>query len=218
MMNILMMGVQGAGKGTQGKRVASHFHLAYICTGDIFRDEYARKTDFGIKAHEYWGSGGLVPDDMTIGMIQDSIRTTAGSVLDGFPRTIRQAEALEAARFTIDHVIELSLPDPVAIDRLSYRRICLCGQEYGLARTPEVAGACDACGKTLVAREDDTPEKIIKRVVEYHAKTKPILNFYALRGIMHRVEAAQHPDKVFEDILGYLMQGPTRAYPAIKPE
>ncbi len=212
-LNILIMGVQGAGKGTQGKRLAEHFHLTHISTGDMFREEYyIKQSEFGKQAYSHWGTGGLVPDDLTIMMIQQRLEYAQGCVLDGFPRTIGQAQALDAAKFPIYHVIDLQLHDDVAITRLSHRRLCSCGQEYGLARVPKTAGFCDACNTPLKIREDDAPEKIAKRVADYHTKTQPILDFYRPRGIVYEVNAHQEPNNVFSDIVNHWQKGTTRRY------
>ena len=199
-MNILLIGPQGSGKGTQGRIIAQQYGLAHISSGDMFRDEYALGTDLGIKAHVYWNKGQLVPDELTLTMILKRLEGVNGCVLDGFPRTVPQAEALEKA-LKLDYVIELDQPKQVTIDRLSSRRQCDNNHVYGTARPVPASGLCEDCSKPLKQREDDAPQKIEQRLNEYHIKTKPLLDFYTKRRVLYKVDAAQPPEKVTADIV-----------------
>lgn len=181
-MNIVVLGPPGAGKGTHGSRISDRFNVPQITTGDIIRDEISRETGVGKKAKEYVESGKLVPDEIVIEIMRKRLAQEDcedGFVLDGFPRTIDQAEALDEIT-EIDTVINLGVPEDVLIKRLSSRRICRdCGEVYNLvSMRPEKPGICDECGGELYQREDDRPEVIKKRLVEYEEQTMPLLNYY----------------------------------------
>ncbi len=212
------MGIQGSGKGTQAKRTASKYGLTHISTGELFREEYQRKTELGMHAHSYWGNGGLVPDDVTIKLLDSRLPKERGAVIEGFPRTIPQAQALDDI-VNVGAVMELRLEKEVCIYRMEHRRICLpCNQEYGLARIPKEPEKCDNCHGQLTRREDDTPEKISKRFAKYESETMPVIKFYQPRGIVAKINADQKPDEVFLEVQRWLDQGMTRAYPAIRPD
>ena len=184
-MKIIMLGAPGAGKGTQAKRIAEKYGVPHISTGDIFRANIKEGTELGKKAKTYMDQGLLVPDELTCDLVVDRISqpdAQKGYVLDGFPRTIPQAEALTAALEKrgekIDYAIDVEVPDSNIIDRMSGRRACLsCGATYHLKYNPPKAeGQCDNCGASLVLRDDDKPETVRKRLDVYHSQTQPLID------------------------------------------
>ena len=195
-MNLIFLGPPGAGKGTIAKRVTDHYGLRQISTGDLFRENIKNKTAVGRQAEAYMNRGELVPDSIVIAMLKDRIARDdckGGFILDGFPRTIPQAEALAAVRaVTIDKVVNFVVPDDVVVQRLSGRRICpKCEAIYHVDNMPpKVAGVCDACKAALVQRPDDQPEKIKNRLVVYKKQTEPLIGFYRQRGLLIDVDAS----------------------------
>ena len=212
-MKIIMLGAPGAGKGTQAKKIAEKYHIPHISTGDIFRTNIKNGTELGMKAKSYMDQGQLVPDDVTIGMLLDRISQedcAEGYVLDGFPRTIPQAEsltkALEERGESMDYAINVDVPDQAIVTRMAGRRACLaCGATYHIVyNAPKKENVCDVCGEGLVLRDDDKPETVQKRLTVYHDQTKPLIDYYGKAGILVTVDGTQDLNKVFEDIVSVL--------------
>ena len=208
-MKIIMLGAPGAGKGTQAKQIATKYQIPHISTGDIFRANIKNGTELGKKAKEYMDQGLLVPDELTCDLVVDRIGQddcANGFVLDGFPRTIPQAECLDEALKnmgqSMDFAIDVDVPDESIINRMSGRRACLsCGATYHIVYNPtKVEGVCDACGQKLVLRDDDKPETVKKRLTVYHDQTQPLIDYYKKAGILKSVDGTQDLNKVFEDI------------------
>ena len=212
-MKIIMLGAPGAGKGTQAKIIAEKCGIPHISTGDIFRANIKNGTELGAKAKEYMDKGLLVPDELVCDLVVDRIQQAdceKGYILDGFPRTIPQAEALEAALNAIeqklDYAIDIDVPDENIINRMSGRRACVgCGATYHVVFNPtKVEGKCDVCGESLILRDDDKPETVKKRLDVYHTQTQPLIDFYSARKVLVEVDGTQSMDKVFEDIMKIL--------------
>ena len=212
-MKIIMLGAPGAGKGTQAKMIAEKCGIPHLSTGDIFRANIKNGTELGAKAKEYMDKGLLVPDELVCDLVVDRIQQAdceKGYILDGFPRTIPQAEALEAALNAIeqklDYAIDIDVPDENIINRMSGRRACVgCGATYHVLFNPtKVEGKCDVCGESLILRDDDKPETVKKRLDVYHTQTQPLIDFYTERKVLVEVDGTQSMDKVFEDIMKIL--------------
>ena len=212
-MKIIMLGAPGAGKGTQAKMIAEKCGIPHISTGDIFRANIKNGTELGAKAKEYMDKGLLVPDELVCDLVVDRIQQAdceKGYILDGFPRTIPQAEALEAALNAIeqklDYAIDIDVPDENIINRMSGRRACVgCGATYHVLFDPtKVEGKCDVCGESLILRDDDKPETVKKRLDVYHTQTQPLIDFYTERKVLVEVDGTQSMDKVFDDIMKIL--------------
>ena len=212
-MKIIMLGAPGAGKGTQAKQIAEKYSIPHISTGDIFRANIKQGTELGKKAKTYMDQGLLVPDELTCDLVMDRIQQEDcknGFVLDGFPRTIPQAEALDAALTKIgqkmDYAIDVDVPDENIINRMSGRRACLnCGATYHIISIPpKKEGVCDTCGNELVLREDDKPETVKKRLDVYHAQTQPLIEYYTKQGILKSVDGTQPMEDVFAAIVTVL--------------
>ena len=212
-MKIIMLGAPGAGKGTQAKMIAEKCGIPHISTGDIFRANIKNGTELGAKAKEYMDKGLLVPDELVCDLVVDRIQQAdceKGYILDGFPRTIPQAEALEAALNAIeqklDYAIDIDVPDENIINRMSGRCACVgCGATYHVVFNPtKVEGKCDVCGESLILRDDDKPETVKKRLDVYHTQTQPLIDFYSARKVLVEVDGTQSMDKVFEDIMKIL--------------
>ena len=212
-MKIIMLGAPGAGKGTQAKQIADKYSIPHISTGDIFRANIKNGTELGKKAKQYMDQGALVPDELTCDLVMDRIQQgdcKNGFVLDGFPRTIPQAEALDAALEKInekmDYAIDVDVPDENIVNRMSGRRACLnCGATYHLISIPpKVEGICDRCGSEIVLREDDKPETVQKRLKVYHEQTQPLIDYYKNQGILKSVDGTQPMDEVFKAIVTIL--------------
>ncbi|WP_143319829.1 adenylate kinase [Clostridium sp. HBUAS56010] len=212
-MKIIMLGAPGAGKGTQAKKISEKYQIPHISTGDIFRSNIKEGTELGKKAKGYMDQGALVPDELTIGMLIDRIQKedcSNGYVLDGFPRTIPQAESLKEAISKmgqkVDFAINVDVPDENIINRMSGRRACLtCGATYHIVYNPtKVSGVCDACGAELVLRDDDKPETVKKRLNVYHDQTQPLIDYYKNDGVLVNVDGTQELNKVFSDIVSIL--------------
>ena len=199
---IILLGPPGAGKGTQAKLLAAKNGLAHLSTGDILRDEVTRDTELGRKAKGYMNRGDLVPDELIIDMIEGRLDEDGGFILDGFPRTVTQAEALEKIT-AIDVVINIALTRDEVIRRLSSRRVCRdCGKIYNLLyNSPKNEGVCDACGGNLFQREDDRRDVIENRYDVYIDVTAPLINFYKERGLVNDVDGSQATEKVSDQIL-----------------
>jgi len=208
-----MLGAPGAGKGTQAKKIAGKYQIPHISTGDIFRSNIKEGTELGRKAKEYMDQGALVPDELTIGMLMDRIQSDDcenGYVLDGFPRTIPQAESLKKALSDmgqkIDFAINVEVPDEIIIDRMAGRRACIaCGATYHIVYNPSrVPDVCDVCGAGLVLRDDDKPETVKKRLSVYHDQTKPLIEYYKEAGVLVNIDGTKELNKVFSDIADLL--------------
>ena len=208
-MKIVMLGAPGAGKGTQAINIAKEYDIPHVSTGDIFRANMKNGTELGNKAKEYMDAGKLVPDELTISMLLDRISQEdcrKGYVLDGFPRTIPQAESLKEAlskrNEAIDFAIDIEVPDEVIEERMTGRRSCpACGATYHLVFNPSSReGVCDACGAALVQRADDQPETVKKRLAVYHEQTKPLIDYYEREGVLKCIDGTQKPEDVFAAI------------------
>lgn len=209
-MKIIMLGAPGAGKGTQAKLIADKFAIPHISTGDIFRANLKAGTELGKKAKVYMDQGLLVPDELTCDLVVDRISQDDcknGFILDGFPRTIPQAECLtEALKKTgdaMDFAVNVDVPDENIINRMSGRRACInCGATYHIVSIPtKVEGICDRCGEKVVLRDDDKPETVQKRLTVYHEQTQPLIEYYDAQGILKTVDGTQPMETVFEDIV-----------------
>ncbi|MCR4945661.1 MAG: adenylate kinase [Lachnospiraceae bacterium] len=212
-MKIIMLGAPGAGKGTQAKQIAAKYSIPHISTGDIFRANIKNGTELGKKAKEYMDQGALVPDELTCDLVMDRISqpdAANGFVLDGFPRTIPQAEALDkaltAAGQSMDYAIDVDVPDENIVNRMSGRRACLkCGATYHIVSIPtKVEGICDVCGEPVVQRDDDKPETVQKRLTVYHEQTQPLIDYYKGKGILKSVDGTVPMEQVFEEIVKIL--------------
>ena len=195
-MNLILLGAPGAGKGTQAEKICEKFNIPAVSTGNIIREALKNGTDMGLKAKSYIDAGKLVPDDVVIGIIKERLAESDcanGFILDGFPRTIPQAEALDNMGIVIDKVVDIEVPDEKITARLSGRRVCLkCGATYHLEyKKPAKDGICDACGDELVQRKDDSPETVLDRLNVYHEQTEPLKDYYAKTGKLVIVEGQE---------------------------
>ena len=194
-MNLILMGAPGAGKGTQSANISKEYNIPAVSTGDMLRAAVKAGTELGLSAKEYMDAGKLVPDSVVVGIVKNHLSTEAcanGFILDGFPRTIPQAEALEAMGVKIDVVLSIEVPDEKIIARMSGRRVCACGASYHVEYIkPQVDGVCDKCGGNLYIRDDDREETVTNRLKTYHAQTEPLKDFYAERGILVCVEGQE---------------------------
>jgi adenylate kinase len=211
-MKIIMLGAPGAGKGTHAGKISEKYGIPHISTGDIFRENIKNGTELGKKAKSYMDAGELVPDELTCDLVVDRIHqddAKDGYILDGFPRTIPQAEALtkalEETGEKMDFAIEVDLDDQAIIDRMSGRRVCSCGATYHIVNIPpKKEGICDKCGKELVIRKDDEPETVKKRLEVYHAQTAPLIEYYKKQGIHHAIDGSTGLEQGFADICAVL--------------
>jgi adenylate kinase len=205
-MKIILLGAPGSGKGTQAVNISGLLGIPHISTGDIFRYNIENNTPLGLEVKKYIEKGQLVPDTLTIDIVRERLGRedcSKGFVLDGFPRTINQAEELgsmlESKGTSIDMVINLAVSDEQVVSRMSERRMCRCGATYHLTRKPSsVEGICDRCGSALYIREDDKPETVKKRLDNYHAQTSPLEDYYRGKGILKEVDGSLMPDEVFQ--------------------
>ena len=214
-MKIIMLGAPGAGKGTQAKMLAEKYGIPHISTGDIFRANIKGGTELGQKAKSYIDKGELVPDEVTIGMLLDRIAQDDcknGYVLDGFPRTIPQAESLTEALKSqgdqIDFALNIDVPDEAIIERMSGRRACpKCGATYHIVyAASKTENICDKCGTELIIRSDDKPETVKDRLNVYHQQTEPLIAYYKTAGVLREVDGTQELPKVFEDVVAILSE------------
>lgn len=212
-MKIVMLGAPGAGKGTQADKIAEKYNIPHISTGDIFRSNIKAGTELGKKAKSFIDQGLLVPDEVTIGMLLDRIHEADcenGYVLDGFPRTIPQAESLTAALKengeAIDFALDVEVPDANIVNRMAGRRACLkCGATYHTEfAAPKKEGICDKCGSDLVLRDDDKPETVQKRLEVYHEQTHPLIDYYKKKGVLHAIDGTLSMETVFKNIVDIL--------------
>ena len=208
-MKIIMLGAPGAGKGTQAKLIADQYQIPHISTGDIFRANIKNGTELGKKAKTYMDQGLLVPDELVVDLVVDRVAQddcVNGYVLDGFPRTIPQAKALDEALIKkgtgIDYALNVDVPDENIIRRMSGRRACVnCGATYHIVHIPtKVEGICDRCGSELILRDDDKPETVQKRLDVYHEQTQPLIDYYSKAGILISVDGTKDMSEVFADI------------------
>ena len=212
-MKIIMLGAPGAGKGTHAKKITEKFGIPAISTGDIFRENIKNGTELGKKAKEYMDAGNLVPDELVCDLVVDRLKQDDcknGYILDGFPRTIPQAEALTAALAknddAIDYALEIFIEDQDIIDRMSGRRVCKsCGATYHVVNIPpKTEGVCDECDGELIVRDDDAPETVKKRLDVYHEQTAPLIDYYKKQGILKVIDGSKGLDTCFEEICGIL--------------
>lgn len=212
-MKIIMLGAPGAGKGTQAKVISEKYGIPHISTGDIFRANIKNGTELGKKAKSYMDEGKLVPDKLTVELLLDRVAKSdceGGYILDGFPRTIPQAEVLAEALAksgdAIDFAINVDVPDEHIVRRMKGRRNCpACGASYNLEfHPPKKENTCDNCGAALVQRDDDQPETVAKRLAVYHEQTQPLIAYYEERGVLRTVDGTQSMEDVFRDISGIL--------------
>ena len=205
-MKLILLGAPGAGKGTQAARLCKELNIPTISTGNMLRAAIKEGTHVGQTAETYMKAGKLVPDEIVIGIICERVAQgdcANGYILDGVPRTIAQAEALEKAGLIFDHVVSIEIDDEVIMERMTGRRVCeCCGASYHLtAVPPRVEGVCDACGGKLVQRRDDKPEVVRARLEVYHQQTEPLKAFYAERGLLRAVENRATVEEMSEAIL-----------------
>ena len=213
MLNIVIFGAPGSGKGTQSERIVEKYGINHISTGDVLRAEIKNGTELGKTAKGYIDQGQLIPDELMIDILAsvfDSFKDSKGVIFDGFPRTIPQAKALDDALTKIgekmDYAIDVDVPDENIVNRMGGRRACLnCGATYHIVFNPtKVEGKCDACGANTVLRDDDKPETVQKRLAVYHEQTQPLIEYYDKQGILKSVDGTKPMDEVFSAIVGIL--------------
>lgn len=207
-MNIILLGPPGAGKGTQAKKISENYSIPHISTGDMLRENISNNTPLGLKAKSYMSRGELVPDELLITIMKERLARddcSGGFLLDGFPRTIPQADALqmiltESSR-KLDVVLNIDVDDEELIKRLSERRMCACGTSFHMVfNPPEKEGICDACNGKLYQREDDKADAIRNRLVVYKNQTQPLINYYVEKGLLRRIDGSKDISSIFEDI------------------
>ncbi len=212
-MKIIMLGAPGAGKGTQAKMIADKYGVPHVSTGDIFRANIKNGTELGMEAKKYMDQGLLVPDELTVKILLDRVSQLDcknGYVLDGFPRTIPQAEVLDKALAelgeSIDYAIDVDVPDENIVKRMSGRRACVsCGATYHVVHVPpKKEGICDRCGSELILRDDDKPETVKNRLDVYHKQTQPLIDFYTKKGVLKTVDGTVDMQDVFKAIVAIL--------------
>lgn len=212
-MKIVMLGAPGAGKGTQARLISEKYGIPQISTGDIFRANIRENTELGQRAKSYMDQGLLVPDEVTCDLVVDRIRRedcANGYILDGFPRTIPQAECLTEALAksgdAVDFAIDVNVPDENIVNRMAGRRACVnCGATYHIVTIPpKKEGICDKCGSELILRDDDKPETVLKRLQVYHDQTQPLITYYEGQGKLRTVDGTKPMEEVFADILAIL--------------
>ena len=208
-MNILIMGPAGSGKGTMSERIKDHFQIPHISTGDMFRKAQKDGTELGLKAKSYMDQGQLVPDEVTVGIVKERLAEAdckEGFLLDGFPRTVQQADALDTILaeldMALDCVVNIEVDKAFLVDRLTGRRVCrTCGATYHIAnKAPKVEGVCDKCGGELYQRGDDTIETVSNRLDVYAAQTAPLIDYYKSKGIMSSIDGSKSMEDVLADI------------------
>lgn len=209
-MKIIMLGAPGAGKGTQAKKLAAKYGIPHISTGDIFRENIKQETELGKQAKAYMDQGLLVPDELVVDLVVDRLQQNdcvKGFILDGFPRTIPQAqsldEALEKRNEGIDYAIDIEVPDENIVRRMSGRRACPgCGATYHLEHMPtKTEGICDVCGAQTVQRDDDKPETVTKRLVVYHEQTQPLIDYYQSKQLLVEIDGTIGIEEIFNQIV-----------------
>jgi len=212
-MNIIFLGPPGAGKGTQAKILVEKYAIPQISTGDMLRDHVAKGTELGVKAKEYMEKGQLVPDEIILGMVKERLSqqdAQKGFILDGFPRTVAQAEALdkilEEMDKKIEYVLALIVPDEELVSRLTGRRTCKnCGMMYHIKfKPPKVEGKCDSCGGELYQRPDDNEETVRNRLKVYHKQTSPLIEYYRKKGVLFEVDGSKGIDEITQQLISIL--------------
>ena len=208
-MNIILLGAPGAGKGTQAEKICEYCHIPQISTGNIIRAAMKNGTEAGKKAQEFVRAGKLVPDAVVIEMVNERLKQDDcknGFILDGFPRTVPQAQALQEKGVEIDHVIDIEVPDETIMQRLTGRRVCgECGASYHIINNPpKVENVCDKCGHELIIRKDDHPDTVKDRLQVYHEQTEPLKDFYEKRGLLYMIEGTRPVEQVTKDVLNAL--------------
>ncbi len=212
-MNLMVFGAPGAGKGTQAKFLVQKYNIPQISTGDMLRSAIAQKTDMGLEAKKYMDAGELVPDETIIGIIKDRLEEDDcknGFILDGFPRTITQAKALDelmkSSGKKLDFVLSFDVPDELIIQRIAGRRVCpKCGASYHVEfNPPKTQDICDACGSKLIIRKDDNADTVKNRLLNYHSQTSPLIDFYKDMGVFVRIDGSQELNKVTKDMFDAL--------------
>ena len=205
-MNLILLGAPGAGKGTQAELLVAKLQIPSISTGNMLREAIAKGTPLGTLAKQYIDAGNLVPDDVVLSIVAERVAKPDcknGFILDGVPRTLAQAEALDAKGVKIDHVVSLEIEDSVIEGRMTGRRVCTkCGASYHVvANPPKTEGVCDSCGSELIIRKDDAPETVRKRLDVYHAQTEVLMDYYGKQGKIRHIEGNQSIEGANEDIL-----------------
>lgn len=205
MIRLVVFGRQGAGKGTQSARLAAHYGAPHISTGDMLREAAAAGTPIGLEAKRYMDAGHLLPDEVMLGVVEERLAqpdvAANGFLLDGFPRTVGQAEALLGIT-EVDMAVNLEVPEEVVIERISSRRVCReCGRIYSVAEPPSSDWTCDVCGGEVVQRPDDTPEAVAKRLATYQAETIPTVEWFEAKGLLVTVDGLGSPDEVAERLI-----------------
>lgn len=204
-MKLVLLGAPGAGKGTQASNLAELLQIPHISTGDIFRANLREQTPLGMKAKSYMDQGLLVPDELTVDLVMDRLSAgdcQKGYILDGFPRTLVQADAL-GARERLDAAVNIHVPDEAIVDRMGGRRVCpVCGESFHVKyNPPKQEGVCDKCGAELIIRQDDVPETVQKRLCVYHEQTAPLIDYYEKQGILVTVDGTTSPENVTQAIM-----------------
>jgi adenylate kinase len=209
-MKLILLGPPGAGKGTQAKSISKEFNIPHISTGDIFRKNISEKTALGIEAKGYMDKGLLVPDELTVRIVEDRLKSddcSMGYLLDGFPRTVYQAEKLEKID-KLDCVLLLQVPDEFILSRMTGRRVCTsCGASFHIENNPpKIEGICDLCGGQLVQRKDDNKETVAQRIEVYKNQTEPLVNYYKDKGILKTIDGTLEIEEVFQNIVRILKE------------
>ena len=205
-MNIILLGAPGAGKGTQGELISAQLHIPTISTGNMLREAIANGTELGKQVKQYMEAGALVPDEVIMSIVAERVKQPdceAGFILDGVPRTLAQAEAIDAKGVRIDHVVSLEVDDAAIADRMAGRRVCTkCGASYHIVNNPtKTEGICDLCGSEVAIRKDDQPETVLHRLEVYHASTEVLKEYYQAQGKLRLVCGDQPIEDANRDIL-----------------
>ncbi len=204
-MKLILLGAPGAGKGTQAEIICEKLNIPTISTGAILRQAMKDGTEMGLKAKSFIEAGALVPDEVIIGIVKERLAADDcknGFILDGVPRTIPQAEAIDAMGIEIDMALDIEVPDEMIIERVSGRRVCSCGASYHIKYKPSaVEGVCDKCGQPLTIRKDDEPQTVLDRLTTYHEQTEPLKDFYRAKGLLVEVEGTGTVDETTEKVL-----------------
>ncbi|MBQ9779878.1 MAG: adenylate kinase [Clostridia bacterium] len=207
-MKLILLGAPGAGKGTQAANITAKYNIPVVATGDILRAAKSEGTELGLLAKSYMDAGKLVPDEVIIGLIKEKLASDScknGYILDGFPRTIPQAEALDAMGAEVDAVLSLEVADEKIIERMSGRRVCKCGASYHVVYLPsKVDGVCDKCGDALYIRDDDAEATVRKRLETFHAQTEPLKDYYGAKGLLVTVQGREEVEDTTAAVLAAL--------------